>query len=44
MRELAASSLTPWIEGTKPTVLTIDPISITGRRLVAVPESDAPDG
>lgn len=43
MRDLAASSLTPWVEGAKATVLTIDPISITGRRLVAAAEQEAPD-
>jgi uncharacterized protein len=42
IRSLATESLTSWVEGAKATVLTIDPTSMTGRRLTPgpVPEED----
>ena len=42
IRNQATESLTTWVEGAKATVLTIDPTSITGRRLTPgpLPEED----
>ena len=42
IRSLATESLTSWVEGAKATVLTIDPTSMTGRRLTPgpVPEEE----